>query len=67
VRAGGTGFVIGIGRGGSALGPMVAGFLFAAGAGLSQVALVMASGSILAAVMIGVLRTPRAAENSMEH
>ena len=35
VRAGGTGFVIGFGRSGSVLGPILAGFLFAAGAGLS--------------------------------
>jgi MFS family permease len=53
VRAGGTGFAIGVGRGGSALGPMVAGFLFAAGAGLSAVAIAMAAGSVLAAVLIG--------------
>lgn len=67
VRAGGTGFVIGAGRGGSALGPMVAGFLFAAGAGLSQVAFVMASGSVLAAVAIAVLRSRQVPVNSMEH
>jgi benzoate transport len=54
VRAGGTGFAIGFGRGGSALGPMIAGFLFAAGAGLSAVAMAMAAGSVLAAVLIGV-------------
>ena len=38
VRAGGTGFIIGVGRGGAALGPIVAGFLFARGAGLPTVA-----------------------------
>ena len=32
VRAGGTGFIIGVGRGGAALGPIIAGFLFARGA-----------------------------------
>ena len=31
VRSTGTGFVIGVGRGGSALAPALAGFLFAAG------------------------------------
>jgi benzoate transport len=56
VRAGGTGFAIGFGRGGSALGPMIAGFLFAAGAGLSAVAVAMAAGSVLAAVLIGMSR-----------
>jgi hypothetical protein len=54
VRAGGTGFAIGFGRGGSALGPMIAGFLFAAGAGLWIVAMAMAVGSVLAAVLIGM-------------
>ena len=54
VRAGGTGFAIGFGRGGSALGPMLAGFLFAAGAGLSVVALLMAAGSVIAAVLIAM-------------
>lgn len=54
VRAGGTGFAIGFGRGGSALGPMIAGFLFAAGAGLTAVAMAMAAGSVLAAVLIAL-------------
>src|SRR5690606_32822739 len=54
VCAGGTGFAIGVGRGGSAMGPMVAGFLFAAGAALSQVALLMAAGSLIAAILIAM-------------
>ena len=54
VRAGGTGFAIGVGRGGSAIGPMIAGFLFAAGASLFEVAGLMAAGSVLAAVLIGM-------------
>jgi benzoate transport len=56
VRAGGTGFVIGIGRGGAALGPIVAGYLFVAGAGLDLVALIMALGSVVAAVSLMALR-----------
>jgi MFS family permease len=56
VRAGGTGFVIGVGRGGSVAGPIVAGFLFAAGAGLPIVALLMGFGSIIAAFMLIFLR-----------
>jgi predicted MFS family arabinose efflux permease len=56
VRAGGTGFAIGIGRGGAALGPIVAGFLFAAGGSLGIVALIMATGSFLGAVAIVALR-----------
>ncbi|AIT81786.1 MFS transporter (plasmid) [Novosphingobium pentaromativorans US6-1] len=49
VRAGGTGFAIGIGRGGAALGPIVAGLLFNAGLGLGYVSLLMAMGSLIAA------------------
>jgi len=56
VRAGGTGFIIGVGRGGAALGPIVAGFLFARGGGLPSVAMVMALGSLLAAGAILALR-----------
>jgi benzoate transport len=56
VRAGGTGFVIGIGRGGAALGPIVAGFLFNAGFGLSIVAVLMGMGSLVAAGALLLLR-----------
>lgn len=57
LRAGGTGFAIGFGRGGSAMGPIIAGFLFAAGASLPSVALVMALGSIVAAASLAFLRS----------
>ncbi len=57
VRAGGTGFVIGFGRGGAALGPIIGGFLFAAGLGLPTAAAIMACGSLLAAGAI--LALPR--------
>lgn len=56
VRAGGTGFVIGVGRGGAALGPVLAGFLFAAGLGLQGVAIAMALGSLIGAVCLFTLR-----------
>jgi len=52
VRAFGTGFTIGVGRGGSALAPMIAGFLFAAGYSLPTVAVILASGSLLAAIVL---------------
>ena len=55
LRASGTGFVIGIGRGGAALSPILAGLLFAHGSTLSTVAAVMAAGSLVAAIMIGLL------------
>lgn len=52
VRASGTGFVIGVGRGGAALAPMIAGFLFAAGYGLQFVAIMMSVGSLVAAAAL---------------
>ena len=55
VRAFGTGFTIGIGRGGSVLAPIVAGFLFAAGYSLPTVAMMLALGSLLAAGMLMML------------
>lgn len=62
VRATATGFVIGIGRGGSAAAPAVAGFLFAAGFALSGVAAAMAMGSVVALIaLIAFARTRRAA------
>ena len=60
VRAGGTGIVIGIGRGGAALGPILAGFLFTLDFGLPAVAIVMASGSLIGAALLMLLR-PRPA------
>lgn len=56
VRAGGTGFVIGAGRGGAVLGPVLAGFLFASGqGGLLIVSIIMATGSLIAAVALFLL------------
>ncbi|MBN8842533.1 MAG: MFS transporter [Sphingomonadales bacterium] len=63
LRASGTGFVIGIGRGGSALGPVVAGALFASGGSLLLVSLVMGLGGLLAAAMILLL--PRESSANM--
>ena len=56
LRASGTGFVIGVGRGGAALAPIIAGFLFVAGATLPVVATVMGCGALLAAIMLAFLR-----------
>lgn len=57
VRATATGFAIGVGRGGSALAPTIAGFLFAAGYGLPIVAILMAMGSVVALIALLRLRT----------
>ncbi|QJU58057.1 MFS transporter [Sphingomonas sp. AP4-R1] len=55
VRASATGFIIGVGRGGSALAPALAGLLFAAGYALPSVAVLMALGSLVAACAILLL------------
>lgn len=56
VRATGTGFAIGVGRGGAALAPVLAGYLFMAGYSLQTVALFMGSGSLLAAIALSFLK-----------
>ena len=56
VRATGTGFAIGVGRGGAVIAPIVAGYLFQAGMGLQIVAMVMGAGSLLAALALLLLR-----------
>lgn len=60
LRAGGTGFVIGAGRGGAAVSPIVAGLLFQSGMGLQGVAIVMAMGSLLAVGCLFALRAKSA-------
>jgi benzoate transport len=56
VRASGTGFTVGVGRGGSVLAPILAGFLFAAGYSLPTVALLLGAGSLFAAGVLLFLR-----------
>lgn len=56
VRASGTGVVIGVGRGGAALGPIIAGFLFVSGMSLFAVSLVMGLGAAVAALAIFCLK-----------
>lgn len=58
VRASGTGFVIGFGRGGAAVGPILAGFLFSIDLGLATVGVAMAAGSLVAAAMLLWLPKP---------
>ena len=52
LRAGGTGLVIGVGRGGAALGPIIAGLLFAADWPLHLVAPAMALGCLFASLIV---------------
>lgn len=56
VRATGTGFAVGIGRGGAMLAPIIGGYLFQAGFGLSMVATFMAAGSFLGAMLLLALK-----------
>ena len=56
VRASGTGFAVGMGRGGSVLSPIVAGFLFKGGFELPTVALMMSFGSLVAAGLLMMLK-----------
>jgi benzoate transport len=56
VRATGTGFAIGVGRGGAVLAPILAGFLFRWGYSLPSVALYMAMGSLIAAGILSLLK-----------
>ena len=52
LRATGTGVVIGAGRGGAALAPILAGYLFQKGLSLQTVSIVMGCGSLLGAVTL---------------
>jgi benzoate transport len=56
VRASGTGFAVGIGRGGAVLAPIVSGFLFEAGISLPTVAVIMSLGALLAAMALTFLK-----------
>jgi benzoate transport len=56
VRATGTGFAVGVGRGGAVLAPIAAGYLFQAGFGMQAVATMMAMGSLLSAAALLALK-----------
>lgn len=56
MRATGTGFVIGVGRGAAVLSPIAAGYLFESGENLPVVAMVMGAGSIVAATALFFLK-----------
>jgi len=57
-RASGTGFGIGLGRGGSVLAPIAAGVLFRGGYGIAGVSTTMAIGSVIAAGAVLALSFP---------
>ncbi len=62
VRATGTGFAVGMGRGGAVLAPIIAGYLFQAGFGMQAVATMMAMGSLLSAAALLALKVRAARE-----
>jgi MFS family permease len=55
VRATGTGFAVGFGRGGAMLAPIIAGYLFRDGFSLEFVAIAMGAGSLVAAIALWLL------------
>jgi benzoate transport len=63
VRATGTGFSVGVGRGGAVLAPVAAGYLFQAGFGMQAVATIMAMGSLLSAAALLALKVRTASES----
>jgi len=66
VRASGTGFAIGIGRGGAVIAPIVAGFLFQSGLAVSSVATIMACSSLVAACVLAGLKLGKGAVESAD-
>lgn len=56
LRATATGFIIGLGRGGAALAPVMAGFLFQAGWSLPTVSIIMGLAATVAALMLFLAR-----------
>jgi len=52
LRATGTGVVIGAGRGGAALGPVLAGYLYGHGTSLQTLSIIMGCGSLLGAITL---------------
>lgn len=56
VRASGTGFAIGVGRGGAMLGPVLAGYLFRSGLNLAAVSAIIALSSTCGALVLMLLK-----------
>ena len=66
VRAAGTGFAIGIGRGGSVLAPIAAGLMFAGGVGVPVVSVIMGACSLAAAIVLLFLKLNSAPPEAVE-
>ena len=66
VRASGTGFAVGVGRGGAMFAPVAAGFLFKGGYALPSVAIAMSLGSLVAAGLLFMVRPKPEGERALE-
>jgi len=66
VRASGTGVVIGLGRGGAALSPIVGGMLFTSGVTLQGVAMILGSGALVAALAVFLMKETSASEEPIK-
>ncbi|TRW16812.1 MFS transporter [Glacieibacterium frigidum] len=60
LRVTGTGLAIGIGRGGAVLGPVIGGFLIAAGTSIALAIAIVGAGALVAAVLLMALRRVQA-------
>jgi benzoate transport len=60
VRASGTGFTVGVGRGGAILSPIIVGFMFEAGLSLPVVTMVISTGALIAAGVLVFLKIRQA-------
>jgi benzoate transport len=59
VRASGTGFAVGVGRGGAILSPIIVGFMFQAGLPLPIVSMIISTGALIAVVVLVFLKLER--------
>jgi benzoate transport len=59
IRASGTGFTIGVGRGGAIFSPIIVGFMFQAGLPLPTVSMLISTGALIAAIVLVFLKLER--------
>jgi len=59
VRASGTGFAVGVGRGGAIISPIIVGFMFQAGLPLPTVSMLISTGALIAVGVLIFLRLER--------
>lgn len=62
VRASGTGFTVGVGRGGAIISPIIVGFMFKAGLTLPVVSTLISTGAFIAAIVLIFLKLEKSQE-----